>query len=275
MPTPRHYHEEVQDWLDGRLDAAQCDEVERHLESCDECRRAYESVGWVKQAAARHFAATPAPAELRARVLAALRAEANAPADTVEPAPNIIQPPVTFWRSRRAVLAAAAVFVLAAVLAGIFLLRPASLPSVVAQDFQNYQSGKVPLQLVTADVQAMEKFFTAQGVPFETRVFDLGMMNYRLAGGRVLAPGRSPRAAFAYQGANNQKLLCQMFAGQVTELPSGAVRRENKGFTFHIYERDGLTAVFWQEGAVVCVLVSDIAPDEVVQLAFAKAMPPG
>jgi mycothiol system anti-sigma-R factor len=274
MPTPRHYHEEVQDWLDGRLDAAQCDEVERHLESCDECRRAYESVGWVKQTAARHFAATPAPAELRARVLAALRAEANAPVETEEPATKIIQPPVIFWRSRRAVLAAA-VFVLAALLAGIVLLRPASLPLVVAQDFQNYQSGKVPLQLVTTDVKEMEKFFTAQGVPFETRVFDLGMMNYRLAGGRVLAPGRSPRAAFAYQGANNQKLLCQMFAGQVTELPSGAVRRENKGFTFHIYERDGLTAVFWQEGTVVCVLVSDIAPEEVVQLAFAKAMPPG
>ena len=35
----------------------------------------------------------------------------------------------------------------------------------------------------------------------------------------------------------------------------------------------GLTAVFWQEGAVVCVLVSDIETEEVVQLAFAKAMP--
>ena len=40
MPTPpRHYKDELQDWLDGRLDAARCDEVERHLETCAECRR--------------------------------------------------------------------------------------------------------------------------------------------------------------------------------------------------------------------------------------------
>ncbi len=35
---------------------------------------------------------------------------------------------------------------------------------------------------------------------------------------------------------------------------------------------NGLTVVFWQEGAVTCVLTSDISPEEVVQLAFAKAV---
>jgi len=57
MPTPpRHFKEEIQDWLDQRLDAAMCDEVERHLETCAECRREYESVGWTKQVAAREYA---------------------------------------------------------------------------------------------------------------------------------------------------------------------------------------------------------------------------
>ena len=66
-----------------------------------------------------------------------------------------------------------------------------------------------------------------------------------------------------------------MYVGQVTDLPKGAVLRENKGFTFHIYQSQGPTAVFRQEGAVVCVLLSDVGPEEVIQLAFAKAMPPG
>ena len=34
----------------------------------------------------------------------------------------------------------------------------------------------------------------------------------------------------------------------------------------------GLTTVFWQEGAVVCVLVSDTDAETVIQLAFDKAM---
>jgi hypothetical protein len=33
-----------------------------------------------------------------------------------------------------------------------------------------------------------------------------------------------------------------------------------------------LTLVFWQEGAVTCVLASDIDPEELAQLAFAKAV---
>ena len=64
-----------------------------------------------------------------------------------------------------------------------------------------------------------------------------------------------------------------MYAGKVGKLPKGATLRESKGIRFHIYQENGLTAVFWQEGAVVCALVSDIEPEQVVQLAFAKAMP--
>ena len=270
MPTPtRHFKEELQDWLDGRLDASTCEQVERHLETCDACRREYESVGWTKQVTARQFTAGTAPAELRAHILRALRAET--------PVVKVITPPPDFWTGRRRALLAAAALVLAtAILAGVYFLRPTPLPEVMARDFRDFQSGRLPLQLATADVQAMERFFTAQGVPFPTRVFDLGMMNYTLAGGRVqFLRGRQPSAAFAYRGANNQSLLCQMYAGRVTDLPPGAVQRENKGFTFHIYQSRGLTAVFWQEGTVVCVLVSDISPEEVIQLAFAKAMPPG
>ncbi len=277
MPTPpRHFKDELQDWLDGRLDIATCEEVERHLQTCDECRREYESVGWIKHIAAQQLGPVTAPAELRANVLRALRAEPPVVPATHEPeATNVVTPAPGFWRRhQRTVLAAAALVIVSAILSGVYFLRPTPLPAVVARDYRNFQSGQISLQLATADVKAMEAFFAAQGVPFATRVFDLGMMNYTLAGGRVLSLRGQPSAAFAYKGTNNQSLLCQMYAGQVTDLPAGAVRRENKGFTFHVYQRQGLTAVFWQEGTVVCVLVSDIAPEEVIQLAFAKAMPP-
>lgn len=66
--------------------------------------------------------------------------------------------------------------------------------------------------------------------------------------------------------------MCQMYEAGVGELPRGAELREHDGIPFSIYRKDGRTLVFWPEGGVICVLISDIAPEEVVQLAFAKAM---
>ena len=274
MPTPpRHFKDELQDWLDQRLDAATCDEVERHLETCAECRREYEAMAWTKQQTTKHFAPAEAPAELREKILQSLRAEH--PLTVVEmTAPTVETAHPSFWRKQlRPLLAAAAVVLLAGILAGVYFLKPVALPEVAARDFRAYTAQQLALELSTGDVKAMEKYFAEHGVPFNTRVFDLGMMNYQLVGGRVQQPGAKPRALFVYRGPANEKLVCQMFAGKVDELPKGATLRENKGHPFYIYQKDAVTAVFWQEGSVVCVLVSDIAPEQVVQLAFAKAMP--
>lgn len=267
MPTPQgHFKDELQDWLDGRLDAATCDLVEQHVETCAECRREYEAMAWTKQSVTKHFPAAEAPAALRASILQAIHNDAvPTDAETAQP---------SFWRRRgRPILAAAAVLVVTALLVFVWFSRRADLPTEVAQDFKAYQAQQLALELNTADVKEMESYFATHGVGFDTRVFDLGMMQYQLVGGRVQKPGRAPRAMFVYQGAANQKLVCQMFVGRVSDLPKGATLRENKGLQFHTYQRDGLTAVFWPEGAILCVLVSDLEPEQVVQLAFAKAMP--
>ncbi|HZE70918.1 MAG TPA: hypothetical protein VE135_15530 [Pyrinomonadaceae bacterium] len=149
--------------------------------------------------------------------------------------------------------------------------RP-DLPSEVARDYLNYKAGKVPLMLKTENVREMEKFFSEEGFPYQTRVFDLGMMSYRLLGGRVHKLTTHKSAFFVYRGKGDAILVCQMYPGKVTELHAGAVLRENKGIQFYIYRVKGLTLAFWQEGPITCVLTSDIDPEQVVQLAFAKAV---
>jgi anti-sigma factor RsiW len=149
--------------------------------------------------------------------------------------------------------------------------RP-DLPSEVARGYQNYTTDKLPLMLKTEDVKEMEKFFSEAGIPFKTRVFDLGMMNYRLLGGRTHKLITRKSAFFVYRGKDDDILICQMYPGRVTELPAGAVLRENKGIQFYIYRVKDLTVAFWQEGAVICVLTSDMSPEQLVQLAFAKAV---
>ncbi len=272
----RHFQEELQELLDDRLNDEARLEVEQHLASCAECQREFEALRWTKQFSHQRFASASAPAKLEETILKALAIEDD----------YFVVKPILWWQQRRAILAYGFVLVAGVVLTlSYFVFRTAhrqpleqsaelaSLPLAVARDYQSYQAEKLPLMLQTADVKAMERFFSAQGIAFDTRVFDLGMMNYRLVGGRVHQLLNRQSALFVYRGKDNRILICQMYPGQVTELPSsGATLRENKGTRFYIYRLNGLTIAFWQEGTVTCVLASDIAPEEVIQLAFAKAM---
>ncbi len=264
MPTPpRHFKEELDALLDDRLDAAARAEVETHLAACNECRRAFDALRWTKQFTATRFAAPDAPSDLREKILRSLRA------DTI--AEIVPAPPRRTW-SRPLALAATILF--AAVLAGVFYFGKATLPALVLKDFRAYRTQELPLDLATDDVKQIEEFFSAHGVPFTPRVFDLGMMQYRLVGGRVHRLAGKPSALFIYRGPAGEDLLCQMFPGQVAQLPAAAERRVNKGIEFFIYRKGRTTAVFWQEGAIVCALASDIESENVTQLAFAKAMAP-
>jgi anti-sigma factor RsiW len=265
MPTPsRHFKDEIQDLLDNRLDAPMRAEVERHLESCAECRHEFEALRWTKLFAAKQFAAKEAPSELRQSILRSLKAdsvrsEASTPRRTQKLKP---------------ILAWAAAIVALAIFALILIPKQSRLPEVVARNFRDSQTQKLPLELNTGDVKEMEAFFATHGVPFKVHVFDLGKMNYRLVGGRVQYLNGQPAALFVYRGRSNQVLVCHMYLGAVSELPAGSAERENRGIKFHIYQVKGITTVFWQEGKIVCVLSSDISTEDVVQLAFAKAKRP-
>ena len=269
MPAPdRHFKEEIHELLDGRLDAAARLEVERHLETCEECRRAFDAMRWTKKFAASHLAAPPqAPEELRARIMDALRAEA-------EPA-NVITPPPSRWRSRPTLAwASAAVLMIAAILAFSYVRSHPSRPALMAATYRDYQAQRLTLDLVTPDVKEMEAHFASHSVPFRTRVFDLGMMQYQLVGGRVQTRDREHSALFVYRGPDGRDMLCEMFAGKMADLPTATEVRAHNGIRFQLYRSANLTAVFWAEGAVICVLISDAPSEQVVQLAYAKAMLP-
>jgi anti-sigma factor RsiW len=103
-------------------------------------------------------------------------------------------------------------------------------------------------------------------------VIDLRMMELTLVGGRVHELEGRPSALYAYRGPEGQVVLCQMLPGTLEELPPPDRTHEERGFTFQVYERDDLSAVFWLEGEVLCVLVSDLPAVELLGLAREKAM---
>lgn len=261
--------EVLQDAIDGRLDAAARAALEAHLAGCPTCQRELDALSWVtQQITGPGRAGVVTPADLDAVIRARLDAEdhqlgASHHRDSTTPR----------GFSRRAWIGsiAAAATVVAMVWAGRRLNEP-SVPSQVARDFRAYSAGSLSLDVRTADPPVLEARLGAAGLSFPARVFDFGMMNYRLAGGGVHRVAGAPSALFAYEGAGQLRALCQMYAGSVADLPTPAERRANDEIAFLVYRDGDVTLVFWQEGRIVCVLAANGNPDAAIELAFAKAV---
>jgi anti-sigma factor RsiW len=267
MPTsPKHFKDEIQDLLDNRLAAPLRAEVEQHIETCTECRREFEAMRWTKSFVAKQFAAKTTPSELNESILRTLEADAGG-------ARTIPLRPAFLVRKLKPTLAWAAALTALGILALFLISKQRTLPHVVARDFRSYQNQKLTLEWNTADAKKLEAFFADNGLPFTPHVYDLDAKDYRLVGGRVQYLRGQRTEWVAYRGPNNQALVCQMYVGDISELPVGSAEREHRGKKFHVYQAKGVTMVFWQDRKVVCVLISDMPTENVVQLAFAKAPP--
>jgi anti-sigma factor RsiW len=252
-----HPQDELQLWLDGRLDAARAAELEAHVSDCARCRREVESLRAVKACLRRDLTEHEVPAELRARVGRALDAEGHGQQRSVV--------------RRRAFVGVA---LAAAAVAAFLLLRPE--PDLVAdatRDFIRFRADSLPMDLHTGDLAALEQHLVEADFGFPVRVFDFGMMGYGLAGGGVHEIAGRRSALFAYQGAADARVLCQMFAARETDLGPPDAERENAGIRFRVYQRNGVTLVFWAEGDMLCVLALAGDMEAALQMAFAKAVP--
>lgn len=264
MNASEHPGERLGDLLDARLSAADAAEIERHLAGCAECRDALEWLAAGRSASRAVGRADRAPADLRTGVMAAL--------DEIDRAAGPAQPVRVTRRALWIGLAAAAAVVL-------YVARPRREGAVGPVDlahaeFLAVRGSAAALALRTSDAAELERYFSAAATGQRIRVIDLGMMGWTLEGG-VWRPSRSlPVAVYTYRSSANAYLVCQMYRGQLTDLPpADDVRREN-AFEFRTYQRNGTTLVFWQEGAQVCVLAADLPAAEVLGLAIAKAMIP-
>jgi len=252
-----HPSDDLHRLLDGRLDAERAAQVEAHVAGCVRCQREVEAVRRVKAALREHLPELPVPDEVAARVRAV--------------SSGAIPPRRGF--SMRARVTVMAVLALAAVLVIAIMQTRPSPPDIVhaaAADFTNWRSGAMQLQRQTAAAPELEQFFQEAGVPFPTPVFEFGAMQFSLAGGRIQHDGRL-RALFAYDGAGGERMICEMYAGVTGDLPTADDVREYNGVRFHIYRLGDLTLVFWQDGAVVCVLVMDGDPERAITFARVKA----
>jgi anti-sigma factor RsiW len=261
-----HPGEDLTLLVDDRLPPERRLEVEAHLVVCAPCRREVEALRLVKSGVRDALSEHSVPPALAARVSSALEIESARGAAPRRRAMRLRWATVVGLP-----LAAAAVLVLL-----LLWLRPErpDFVTAAASDFIRFRAAQLALSIETGDAQLLERSFTTSGLPFTVRVYDLGMMGYRLSGGgvhRIAGLGRVS-ALYAYVGTRGDRVVCQMYEGTTAELPSGADERERDGIRFRIYRSGGVTLVFWQEGSVVCVLAADGDPEQAIQLAYAKAV---
>jgi anti-sigma factor RsiW len=251
-PT-RHLDAEIHELLDGRLDPAAEAEVRAHLAACEVCNDEFHRLKWLKERLRALPLSTGTPADLESMIQQTLAREES-------------KPPTRSWLT-----AAVAASVMLAIAGGaaFWWWFHAPRPAEVGADYLSVAAGSLSVDHATSDPRDLQRYYAARGgVP--AGVYDLGMMRYTLVGGRVHAHRGQPGTLTLYEGANGERLICEMyFAPPPSRAPE--MRRTYNGIEFTVYRHQGVVMVFWDEGPVTCVLVASMDTEALLRIAYAKA----
>jgi anti-sigma factor RsiW len=184
-------HDEIRETLhayaDGELDLLGAREIEKHLHSCDECRRAEEQIRALRDAITTGAPAYRVPARLRRKIRAALQREVKATERNLSP-----------WFAF-AIGAAMAALVLAVVV--FQTLRTSHGDSMVEEVIGNHVRSLLATHLVdvaSSDQHTVKPWFDGK-VDFAPDVRDFSTNGFPLAGGRLDYLGGKTVVALVYQ----------------------------------------------------------------------------
>ena len=175
--------------------------------------------------------------------------------------------------TRRGILSAVGVAV--GVLAVLLLSRRPSgdAPSAALGDWYRIASGRLHLEIRSANPSAVSGFFVERALPFAVEPGTVPLPGYRLIGAHVRAIGGRPSALAVHRDARNKIVVCQRFVGRVEELPRPDRTFARGAVKVHLHRFRRGNVVFWQDGAVIRSLASDVPGEELVRIAFSRTVP--
>jgi anti-sigma factor RsiW len=222
-------HDEIRELIDAyaddELDLVSSREVERHLQSCDDCRSAKQNVQVVRDALRESGAAYKAPAGLRRKIRRALRSEDK----SLSPFRWLLVP------------AACALVLLAGwqVWQTTRSAGDAVANEVVASHVRSLLATHL-VDVTSSDQHTVKPWFDGK-IDFAPQVNDLSAHGFPLLGGRLDYFNGAPAAALVYQHNKHPiNLFIQPAPGHEDKAPSTHTVR---GYNLIRWSRDGLN--YW------------------------------
>lgn len=237
----------TQAFIDGEIDGAEAEAVERHIAGCAECQALCAEAAMVSDALRAEASRFAAPASLREKVSAALDAAERRRG----PALGRLRPPLGFWGGAASGAGATA---LAAGLAALMLLPPsaATLAEAVAQAHADALMRGREIAVVSTDHHTVKPWFAGR-IALSPPVADFTSEGYRLVGGRVDRAAGAPAAVVVYRhGGHEIDLFVWADRGQA--LPAAAVNH-------------GYRSMFWKRKDLDFAAVSDTSEPELAKFA--------
>ena len=256
--------------VDNELGAGERAAIDAHLRICAECARAFEQESILKRRIHLSAQQLSAPAALR-RVIEEKTAAKVAVAGG------------SIWRSfldgfalatwRRSLAAAILLLVVGSVIYTQWRVeKHENIALAALETHTSILSGKTAL-LRAVNLAAMRKELAhAVGDRFKPVVLDLSLMKLHPVAGFVQNIGGRDLLVTVYQG-DGPAVTCFTFLGSATDAPQGAERfydAEMK-INFYSFSREDLNGVLHQEGEVICLLVSKMAPADLLALLRGKS----
>jgi anti-sigma factor (TIGR02949 family) len=281
-------------YADGQLDAAKTLEVDDHLASCETCNERI-ALDRAMRASLKKTTQTSAPDDVKARMLAAMTAEANREAARADAADDEKNSPVEeaprgrgmlrHWRTYpgrstafRAMLplASAAALTLAWGFAG---KQPVTrgVPDVMQGGFANDEVlrdivdvHKRPIRPETKDPSAVRGFESDVGVPVRGVRFKQG--NARFVGARIVNMHGAERGAMLYyevpQGNGNvQRVSVFVYDPARVQIGSANLAPRAVGTAqVQVARQGGYSVAVRNHGGVAYAFTTDLDPDQSAQL---------
>jgi anti-sigma factor (TIGR02949 family) len=254
--------------VDAELSARERAALEAHLRDCPGCSLVAQQETEIKQALRARAGRLQAPADLRRSILADPRIfpRNNDPARR-----NVFG-----WTDvyRQTALAAA---VLVALALPLYLIgRPAREPIAAAAVAGYGALMKNQLSLIRADSpdQLVAQLVSEAGGHFHPMGYDLTALRLQPAAGRVLEIHGRKVLVVVYQGEGGT-LFCYTFMGSEADAPVNAAKffDSAKRMSFYAFSRGRINAVMHREGALICILASEMPMEDLLQLTRAQARP--
>ncbi len=245
MPC-EHTQNQLHGYLDGELDPVSAASFEKHLESCPDCKQTLAAEEALHQSIQKANLYERAPESLRKSLLGNRQ---QSPAVRAFPAPRALA-----WQW----LAAAAVFLLAAVVGWQQLQKPRSASeaqliavSLVDAHLRSLQPGHLT-DVESTDQHTVKPWFDGR-IDFAPPVHDFVGDGFPLLGGRLDVAGGRTVAALVY---GRRKHIINVFVEKSASENYWKGAGESQGYHW----------LAWQQNGFSFCAVSDVAPPDLAQL---------